>query len=76
MSLEQSPSASPMWPRYHTYARIAVCLLLVPLVMTGVVLVAEARLDFVATTIIVMCCLYIDADTVKRAVRAKPNRAR
>jgi hypothetical protein len=50
-------------------------LLLLPVLVTGVVLVADARSDFVATVLIVTCCLYIDTDTVVRRSRAKPNRA-
>ena len=50
--------------------------LLLPLLVTGVVLVPDARSDFVATILIITCCVYIDTDTVTRRSRAKPNSAR
>ena len=41
--------------------------------MTGLVLVPDARSDFVATILICTCCLYIDRDTVVRFARARPK---
>ena len=76
MNVLKSPSASPAWPLYFSYVRLAVCLLLLPLLVTGVVLVPDARSDFVATVLIITCCVYIDTDTVTRRSRAKPKRAR
>lgn len=75
MSLLQSPSAGPAWALYFSYVRLAVCLLLLPVLATGMLLVPEARSDFVATVLIITCCLYIDTDTVVRRSRAKPKRA-
>jgi hypothetical protein len=48
---------------------------LLPLLVTGFVLLPAARSDFVATILIVMCCLFIDRDTVARSTRARPNSA-
>jgi hypothetical protein len=76
MDVRQSARATPMWSLIHTYTRIVVCLLLLPLLVTGVVLVADARSDFVATVLIVSCCLYIDTDTLMRRSRARPKSAR
>jgi hypothetical protein len=36
----------------------------------------EARSDFVATVLIITCCVYIDTQTVTRRSRAKARRAR
>jgi hypothetical protein len=54
---------------------VVACLLLLPLLVTGFVLVPDARLDFVATILIVLCCLFIDRDTVARRARARPTGA-
>jgi hypothetical protein len=50
--------------------------LLLPLLVTGMLLVPEARSDFVATIIIITCCVYIDTDTATRHSRAKAKGAR
>jgi hypothetical protein len=76
MNSPKYPSTSPRWSRYLTYLRLAVCLLLLPLLVTGLMLVPEARADFVATILIITCCLYIDTSTVMRRSQAKPDRAR
>jgi hypothetical protein len=49
--------------------------LLLPLLVTGMLLLPEARSDFVATIIIITCCVYIDTDTATRRSRAKPKGA-
>ena len=76
MNVLRSPSASRTWSLYVTYVRLVVCVLLLPLLVTGMVLVPEARSDFVATIIIITCCIYIDTDTVTRHFRANPKGAR
>ena len=76
MNVLRSPSASRTWSLYLTYARLAVCVLLLPLLVTGMLFVPEARSDFVATIIIITCCVYIDTDTATRHARAKANGAR
>jgi hypothetical protein len=75
MNLPRSPSASRPWSLYSTYVRLAVCVLLLPLLVTGMLLLPEARSDFVATIIIITCCVYIDTDTATRRSRAKPKGA-
>lgn len=72
MNVSKSPNGRP-WALYSTYARMVACFLLLPLLVTGMVLRPEARLDFVATVLICMCCLYIDRDTVSRRARALPK---
>jgi hypothetical protein len=64
------------WSLYSTYARLAVCVLLLPLLVTGFVLIAQARSEFVPMVLIVTCCLYIDTDTLTRRARARPKSAR
>jgi hypothetical protein len=76
MNVPKFPSASPVWSRYSAHVRLAVCMLLLPLLVTGLVLVPDARSDFVATALIITCCLYIDANTVTQRSRVKPKRAR
>jgi hypothetical protein len=49
---------------------------MLPLLVTGLMLVPEARSDFVATILIITCCLYIDTSTVTRRSHAKPGKAR
>ena len=75
MNVREYPSAPSAWALYSTYARLAVCLLLLPLLVTGFVIIPEARLEFVGTILIVLCCLYIDGDTVARRPRVKTNSA-
>jgi hypothetical protein len=75
MNVRQSPTGGLPWALYFTYLRVVVCLLLLPLLVTGFVLLPDARSDFVATILIVLCCLYIDQDTVARSARARPNSA-
>jgi hypothetical protein len=75
MNVQQSPTRRLPWALYFTYLRVVVCLLLLPLLVTGFVVVPDARSDFVATILIVMCCLFIDRDTVARSARARPNSA-
>jgi hypothetical protein len=65
------PASGRPWALYSTYLRLIVCFLLLPLLVTGFVLVPEARLDFVATVLICTCCLYIDRDTVVRFARGR-----
>jgi hypothetical protein len=69
------PASGRPWALYSTYVRLVVCFLLLPLLVTGVVLVPEARSDFVATILICTCCLYIDRDTVTRFAQARPKRS-
>jgi len=76
MNVRQSASVPPAWALYSTYVRLVVCFLLLPLLVTGVVFIPEARFEFVGTVLIVTCCLYIDRDTVVRRARAKPKTAR
>jgi hypothetical protein len=76
MSSLKSSSTGLNWSRCLTFVRLAVCLLLLPVLITGLVLVPEARSDFVATTLIITCCLYIDTSTVTRQSHIKPGRAR
>ena len=68
-----TPAGGRPWGLYSTYVRLAVCFLLLPLLVTGLVLVPEARLDFIATILICTCCLYIDRDTVARRPRPRPK---
>jgi hypothetical protein len=75
MNAQQSPTGRLPWALYSTYFRVVVCLFLLPLLVTGFVLLPPARSDFVATILIVMCCLFIDRDTVARSARARPNSA-
>jgi hypothetical protein len=76
MNVRKSAGATPAWSLYLTYGRLAVCLLLLPLLVTGMLLNPEARSDFVATVLIITCCVYIDTQTVTRRSRAKARRAR
>jgi hypothetical protein len=76
MNSSKSSSTRFNWSRCLIYVRLAVCLLLLPLLVTGLMLVPEARSDFVATTLIITCCLYIDASTLTRQSHAKADRAR
>jgi hypothetical protein len=75
MNAEKSPTGRLPWALYSTYVRVVACLLLLPLLVTGFVLLPDARSDFVATILIVLCCLFIDRDTVARSARARPNSA-
>ena len=75
MKLPRSPGASRPWSLYSAYVRLAVCVLLLPLLVTGMLLVPEALSDFVATIIIITCCVYIDTDTATRHSRAKAKGA-
>lgn len=68
------PSSGRPWALYSTLVRLAVCLLLLPLLVTGFV-ISDARSDFVATILICVCCLYIDRDTLTRRPRARPKSA-
>lgn len=75
MNVQPSSTVRRPWALYSTYLRVVACLLLLPLLVTGFVVLPEARSDFVATILIVMCCLFIDRDTVARSARARPNSA-
>ena len=76
MSLAKSPGTIVRGSLYSTYARLAVCVLLLPLLVTGLVLVPEARSEFVPMVLIITCCLYIDTDTLTRRSRARAKSAR
>jgi hypothetical protein len=76
MNSPKCPSTSLRWSRCLTYVRLAVCLLLLPLLVTGLILVPEARSDFVASILIITCCLYIDTSTVTRRSHPNPDSAR
>jgi hypothetical protein len=70
MQARELPKATPKWSLYLTYLRLAVCLVSLPLIFTGMVLFAKSPSSAIGPVLLITGCLYCDMSTVMKLARA------